>query len=123
MPENNNKTSMLACIIGRDPETGLFLGHCLNYDLMESGSTPDEAWQKLKAVVKAHIEHCYTHYRKGLEVTASRQEWARFAELLKENKDSLTVEKIEIQLTAPLADEVPIWMQRVSNVESACAVV
>jgi hypothetical protein len=113
-----NKSGMLACTIERDADTGLFLGHCLTFDLMESGQTEQVAWERLKAAVKAHIEHCYTNYQPGLEVTASREEWSKYAKFLGENRESLVVEEIEIDLKPPLVGVEPIWVQKVSNVHA-----
>ena len=46
------RTGMLQCSTSLDQETGLYIAHCLNFDLMESGKTPDEAWANLKASLK-----------------------------------------------------------------------
>ena len=104
---------MLSCLTHKDEESAQYISHCLNLDIMEFGKTPDEAWNNLKVSIKHYIEHCYTNFREGFAVSAGREEWHRFGELLKKaGGTSDKVETIDIDLKSPLAEsEYPIWMQ------------
>ena len=112
-------SSFLCCLGERDTETGLFLYHCLDYDVVESGKTWEEAWQSLKQVLKAHMEYCYAHNPSGLLRGAKRSEWDKFGKVLeqtlRDNPSSILVESIEIEMQPPLpVDEIPIWIQGVT---------
>jgi hypothetical protein len=105
---------VLSCLSSVDKETGLYLSHCLNFDIMEAGKTEEEAWQNVKLAVKYYVEHCYTHFQDGLVETAPSENWAEFAEAAKHADGPPRMEMIEIELRPPLPDnEVPIWMQGV----------
>ena len=112
--------NMICCLGERDQETGLFLYHCLNFDLIESGTSWEDAWRNLKLVVKAHVEHCYARNPSGLLRAAARNEWEEFGEVLKRtlasDPQSVVVESIDIELKAPLpAEEIPLWIQGVNS--------
>lgn len=112
---------VLSCLTSRDEETGLFLSHCLTYDLMEFGKTPDEAWENLKLCIKHYIEQCYTNYPEGLSASASREEWTAYIEELKNTKIPLRIDEITLELKPPLPDyEFPIWMEGVSENVGSC---
>ena len=118
------RIGVLNCLTERDEETNLFISHCLNFDLMETGGTADESWQNLKAAVKQYIEHCYTFYPEGFSQSASVDEWKHFAEVLKNCGVVSRVEEIEIALKPPLLEkEYPVWMQGVSTDGANCAVI
>jgi predicted RNase H-like HicB family nuclease len=118
--ETQVRTGMLSCLMGKDAETGLFLGHCLNFDLVTSGKTEDEAWQNLKTIIKAHFEYCYANYPDGLRMSATVDEWKNFAHRLETGGQSV-VEKLEIELRPPLPEvEVPIWIQGVTGGTGTC---
>jgi predicted RNase H-like HicB family nuclease len=105
----------LSCLIERDKATGTYIGHCLNYDLMDSGKTPQEAWENLKFVMKSHIEFCYTHLQSGLKRTAKRRDWDRFFEAIQSDPSSVIAEKLELDLKPPTLpeQEMGIWIQKV----------
>ncbi len=109
-----SRLGMLSCLTSRDEETKLFLSHCLNFDLIEWGKTPDESWENLKSSVKQFVEYCYTNYQEGLSVSAGRDEWEEFAEMLKNSDGPGRVDTIEIELKPPLPEyQYPIWMQEI----------
>jgi len=56
----------IKCFLRPDNESGSWVGHCLDFDLVTSGKTEEIAWTHLKAVVKLHIEHCFTHDHSGV---------------------------------------------------------
>jgi hypothetical protein len=107
----------IACLIEQDAETGSYIGHCLNYDLMDSGKTADRAWENLKFVVKNYIEYCYTHFQSGLKKGAKQQDWDRFFQAIQNDPRSLRVEKLELDLKPPTLPEheMGIWMQKVQS--------
>jgi hypothetical protein len=110
----------LSCLVERDEQTGMFIGHCLDYDLMETGKSDEEAWSNLKTVVKHHIEHCYSFYQNGLKKQAAREDWDRFYQYLQENGGQCQIEKIEIELRPPLPEQdISIWIQGVVHAGSA----
>lgn len=105
---------ILSCLSYVDEETGLYLSHCLNFDIMESGKTEEEAWQNVKLAVKYYVEHCYQNYQEGLVQGAPREKWAEFAEVAKHAVRPPRFEVIEFELRPPLPEnEVPVWMQGV----------
>jgi hypothetical protein len=115
---------LLACLGQVDSETNLFLAHCLNFDLMESGKTWAEAWANLKKVIKYHVEYCYFQHPDGLTKSAGPKEWDRFIKGLRDNPRDLVVESIEIDLKPPLPDiDIQIWIQGVhpNGGRAACA--
>jgi len=92
----------LPCIIERDTETSLFVGHCLTYDLVSTSKVFREAIDNLKALIKLHIEYSYTHYKEGLTVTADDADWQRWRDMV--NSGQLlqsTVEPIEVSFNEP----------------------
>jgi hypothetical protein len=117
MRENNApRIGVLSCFINQDSETSLYLAHCLNFDLMECGRTPDDAWEALKTSVKQYIEYSYSSHPEGLSKSASAEEWRQFAEALKHSTKPPRVDTIEFELRPPLLESsAPIWMQGVSE--------
>jgi len=105
---------VLSCLSFVDEETGFYISHCLNFDIMESGKTEEEAWQNVKLAVKYYIEHCYQNFQEGLVQEASREDWNHFAAATKQANKPPRMEAIEIELRPPLPEnEVPVWMQGV----------
>lgn len=116
------RIGVLNCLIERDEETKLYISHCLNYDLMESGVTADQAWRNLKMAVKQYIEYCHFYNSEGFLKSASAEEWARFAEVLRTCGTVSRVEEIEIDLHTPsLGQEFPVWMQGVDTDGADCS--
>jgi hypothetical protein len=66
----------LLCLFSHDQQTNMWVGHCLDFDLVASAPTEDGAWEALKNVVKAQVETCF---RDGFDQGLSRQ--AKPAEL------------------------------------------
>jgi predicted RNase H-like HicB family nuclease len=111
------RMNLLACLAQRDQETNLYQAHCLNFDLVESGETWEEAWANLERVLKYHIEYCCMHNREGLAVTARTAEWDQFIKAFQKDPKSVVVKSIEIELGSPLPQrEIPIWIQGVNLV-------
>ena len=112
---------VLSCLSFRDKETGMYLSHCLNFDIMECGKTEEEAWQNVKLAVKYYVEHCYTNYQQGLIETAPQEKWNEFAESVKYSNKLPRMETIEIELRPPLPEhEYPVWMQGVTADGTLC---
>jgi hypothetical protein len=111
---------VLRCLLTKDVQTGRWLGHCLDFDIVTSGKDEDSAWNNLKAVVRAHVESCFTHWQDGLKFKASSQEIALF-EALKEKQELFRSDKIEFRLTPLKRSELhplhPLWIQGVEWVE------
>src|SRR5882762_1420166 len=91
------RIGVLNCLTEKDEETSLYISHCLNFDLMESGRSADESWRRLKVAVKQYMEHCWNGYREGFSKTASAEEWKYFAEVLRSCGTVSRVEEIEIE--------------------------
>lgn len=111
------RLGVLSCLKGRDDETGLYVAHCLDFDLVESGPTPERAWENLKLVIKHHIEYCYTSDPKGLTISAEAHYWKQFASLMGTSAASdRVIESISIDLKPPLpAADVPVWIHGVTT--------
>jgi hypothetical protein len=123
METNNQRKNGISCLIEQDSQTGVFIGHCLDFNLMECGPNPEDAWYNLKVVIKNHIEFCYAKYREGLLDQADKAAWDKFYCSLKRNPQDSRVEQIEIEVAEPLPEqEVPVWMQiaGLPHVDGAC---
>src|SRR4029077_4276169 len=110
---------VLSCLLTRDAETGRWLAHCLDLDLITSGKDEDAAWSNLKGVLRAHVESCFTHWQEGLTFRASREEFDLF-EKLKATQQNFRSDKIEFRLTPPKTEVTPLhphWMQGVEWIE------
>jgi hypothetical protein len=106
---------VLSCLITKDDETQLWLAHCLNLDLVTSSKTPDDAWKRLTQVIKMHVEHCFTNRHRGLEHSASDEEWADFKRV-KARATPLRSEKVELNLVPGQMDEDKfVWIEGVEN--------
>jgi hypothetical protein len=115
------RVGMLSCLSCFDDETGMFVSHCLNFDLVEFGKTADEAWENLKDSVKQFVQYCYTNSQESLTISADRNEWAEFAELLRQKKTPNRVDIIEFELVPPLPENTTgIWMQGVDEDVGTC---
>jgi predicted RNase H-like HicB family nuclease len=101
---------VLRCLLKPDPESKKWVGHCLDFDLVTSGRTLDSAWDNLRAVVKLHVEHCFTHHRDGLEFRASENDFAVF-DALKRASTFVRTEKITFDLVQPEFDLPPVWVE------------
>jgi hypothetical protein len=121
---------VLSCLLTQDEETKLWLGHCLDFNLVTSGKSPDGAWTNLRAVIKTHVEHCFTNHRDGLGFRAGSQDWRLFDEL-KKKQPMMRTEKITLRLVAPETEQIPaFWMQAAESTllgggrdDDACAAV
>lgn len=102
---------LLSCVLSRDEETGRWLGHCLDFDLVTSGKTEDEAWKNLRGVVKMHIEHCFTHHRAGLTLRADEEEWDLFR--ASSRTQPARRDKIVLNLIPPPEHEHTFWIQAI----------
>lgn len=97
----------------------MYVGHCLNYDLMESGPDSDVTWVRLKNVLKNHIEYCYTAHREGLRRAANQDSWDRFFTLVKNNPNGLKVEKLDLELREPSLPEQELELWVIGQVQDA----
>jgi hypothetical protein len=102
---------VLRCLLQADPETGRWNGHCLDLDLATSGKDPDQAWLNLRAVVRLHVEHCFTHWQDGLKFRATPDEIAVFEAL--EKHQPVRREKMTFNLVPPQTrEELPsLWIE------------
>lgn len=92
----------LPCVIERDRETNLFVGHCLTYDLVSTAKNKRDAIENLKGLIKCHIEYSYTHHKAGFSVTADESDWLRWREMVKSGELVQTaVEPIEVCFNEP----------------------
>lgn len=113
METRNQRKHGLSCLISQDGDTGIFIGHCLDFNLMECGPSSEEAWYNLKVVIKNHIEFCYAKDRDRLSLDqADKLAWDSFYSCLSQDPCNVRVEKIEIEVAEPLPEqEVPVWTQ------------
>jgi len=109
----------LSCLVWRDEPSGMYVGHCLNYDLMESGPSSEITWDRLKNVLKNHIEYCYTSHREGLRRAASQDAWNYFFTSVKNNPNGLVVEKLDLELREPSLPEYDLEMWVIGKVQDA----
>jgi hypothetical protein len=113
--ENQNQETMipnvLRCLLTKDPATGRWNGHCLDFNIATSGKDPDRAWKNLRAVVRLHVEHCFTHWQDGLKSRAHQADFTLFDALAQQQH--FRSEKITFDLVAPKASEqlAPLWIQ------------
>ncbi len=103
----------ISCLLDEDEQAGVWVGHCLDFDLVTSGDTPDIAWTNLKSVVKLHIEHCFTHNRGALCAhQASDEDFEVFKKICK--TELFRSDKIRLNLVAPKPpDQLSFWIQGV----------
>ncbi|HVB55851.1 MAG TPA: hypothetical protein VNE63_05380 [Candidatus Acidoferrales bacterium] len=110
--------SVLSCLLTEDKETRRWNGHCLDFDIATSGKDPDRAWRNLRAVVRLHVEHCFTHWQKGLTFRASRDEISLFV-ALKRAQQPVRSEKITFELAPPPTQEhlSSLWIEGIELTE------
>ncbi|HLJ88764.1 MAG TPA: hypothetical protein VKZ53_18240 [Candidatus Angelobacter sp.] len=71
----------LSCLLSHDRQTGLWVNHCLDFDLVTSGISEDQAWNSMKAVLQAHIESCLAdNFIDGFSKRANIDAWVAFAQ-------------------------------------------
>jgi predicted RNase H-like HicB family nuclease len=110
---------VLRCLLSKDMVTGRWLGHCLDFDIVTSGEDEEKAWKNLKAVVRAHVESCFTQWQDGLKFRATRNEIDLF-EKLKERQQNFRSDKLELKLTPPPeVKPLPLWIQGIEWIEGA----
>ena len=74
---------LIKCLLSRDPATGLWISHCLDFDIVTSAPTESESWDSMKRVLRSHIESCVSDgYVDGLTKQASVEYWREFADLV-----------------------------------------
>ncbi len=103
------RDNILSCLISRDAGTRMYVSHCLNHDLMECGSTADEAWENLKIVIKRNLENPSP----GLMGRQAKKEcWDAFGDAVRREPSKLVMETIEIEVSAPLpSSDIELWLQ------------
>lgn len=108
--------NIFSCLLGPDDETGRWVAHCLDFDLVTSGKTEDDAWKHLLRIVKMHVEHCFTHRPEGLTQKADPADWALFTDL-KKRTEFIRSEKISLTLIPPPDDDSLdfFWIQGVET--------
>lgn len=118
MTGNVEIPKILRCLLTVDQETGRWLGHCLDFDIVTSGKDEDRAWKNLVSVVRLHVEHCFTHWQDGLKFHADENCVALF-EALKQKQEMFRSEKVTFNLIPPTKTEhlAPLWMQGVEWVK------
>lgn len=103
----------IRCLLSFDPASGAWVSHCLDFDLVTSGKTDEDAWANIKAVVKLHIEHCFTHDNDGLEKHRVDQE---LIDRFDRGKGLMEVwsDKIKLNLVQPRKqDDLSFWIKGV----------
>lgn len=101
----------LSCVLFEDKETKRWVGHCLDFDLATSGRDEDTAWLNLKAIVRTHVEHCFTNWQEGLMRRKAPEEFFAVLAALKEVQTEYRSDKISFTLVPPKMDSVPsLWM-------------
>jgi hypothetical protein len=116
-----NLAKIFKCLLGQDDETGLWVAHCLDFDLATSGKTEDEVWKRLLRVVKMHVEHSYAQRPIGLTHKADPDQWELFEKLKRLRKEPIRTEKISLTLIPnPSKDkEEFFWIQGIDAVSSS----
>ncbi len=106
---------MISCLLRKDKETGRWEGHCLNFDIVTSGSTEEIAWENLKKVVRRHVEQCFTDWRPGLQRRAAECHWEEF-ETLKLKGIQFRQDKLSLYLVKPKEDD-EHWLRALASPE------
>lgn len=107
------RSYFLSCLVTRDKVTRSYIGHCLDYDLMECGADAETAWKNLKNVIKRQLEHSNQTKAAVINRQARKECWDAFFEAMMRNPGNLKVETIDIDLPAPLPEnEIGIWLQK-----------
>lgn len=91
---------VLSCLLTQDSITSLWLGQCLDFNIVTSAKSPDTAWKNLRAVIKLHVEQCFAHHHEGLRRRAPEEDWALFNEL-KNQQEHFRSEPINLKLVSP----------------------
>jgi hypothetical protein len=101
----------LSCLTEQSKDSGLFVSRCLNYNLVESGSSWKEACDNLKIVMKNHIEYWAPRKPEMLENDrqADRKLWDKFFQLIKDNGAIVDQITLEIPEPSPEGHE-EIWI-------------
>ena len=116
--EHDITGKVLSCLLSIDEQTGRWLAHCLDFDLMTSAKTQDAAWENLRKVVRVHVEHCFTFHQDGLKLEAEPHEWEDFRRIedqLKADNMPIRTEKITLKLTPPKPCG-EIWIRGVETI-------
>jgi hypothetical protein len=115
MSDHNLFPDVLRCLLTPDQETGRWNGHCLDLDVATSGKDADQAWHNLRAIVRLHVEHCFTNWQDGLKFRASDEEVATFEAL--KTKHRVRSEKITFNLVPPqkFEEPPPLWIEAVED--------
>jgi len=111
---------VLSCLLTKDAETGRWIGHCLDFDIVTSGLNQDSAWSNMKEVVRLHVEQCFTNWHPGLKIRAKQDRWDIF-ESLEKSEMPFRQDKIEFDLVAPAVDDLhALWLKALAPFEGSC---
>ena len=116
--------SSISCLLSLDQETGSWIGKCLDFGLVTSGATEEQAWSNMKSVVKMHVEHCCRNSQEAVcSIPAAPAEMRRFEELWKNHEG--WSDRIVLNLVAAKAREsdVKFWIRAIESAgeqASAC---
>lgn len=95
--------SVISCLLRKDKQTERWEGHCLDFDIVTSGSSEDIAWNNLKKVVRRHVEQCFNDWQPGLQRRAAQCHWNEFEDLHKK-KVKFRQDKLSLCLVKPRED-------------------
>lgn len=106
----------LKCLLSHDKSTNLWVGHCLDFDIVTSAPSEDKVWEALKQVVVVHIESCLADdFTEGLCRIAPPEAWVAFIdELLSSGTRN---ELIEFKLKRKNQTS-SVWLRGVVELES-----
>jgi len=75
---NNNIHSITANILTKK-EDGIFVAHCLEFDIVATGDTPEQAQKDCVALICAQVEYAFAHNNlDNLFHSAPAEVWAEF---------------------------------------------
>src|ERR1700757_208471 len=63
---NASSTGIWHCLVSKDRNTGTYIAHNLDFNLMASAPDQETAWERLKMSLKVFYEHCHEFVPKGL---------------------------------------------------------
>jgi hypothetical protein len=67
------------CLTFHDQSTNLWINHCLDFDIVTSGMSEEDAWSGIKQALKSHVENCVgDDFMSGVSTRGNAEKWRIF---------------------------------------------